>query len=67
MKGPSKTDRKVDVILVCYKKSLEVLEQEYGIVIILNCLFQNKVTSMTFLIGKAVEDLCRIKQVKFRY
>lgn len=27
------------------------------------CLLQNKVTSMTFLTGKAVEDLCRIKQV----
>lgn len=26
-------------------------------------LLQNKVTSMTFLTGKAVEDLCRIKQV----
>lgn len=27
------------------------------------CFLQNKVTSMTFLTGKAVEDLCRIKQV----
>lgn len=26
---------------------------------------QNKVTSVTFLCGKAIEDLCRIKQVYF--
>lgn len=31
--------------------------------ILFACLLQNKVTSMTFLTGKAVEDLCRIKQV----